>query len=180
MWRIVSYWEPQIIELYQNTMPIRFYWIIFSILNSRQTNAVVKREMTKERLDRQLTGKVSATPFMKLKNGKSNSRPHSPHNLCKHRQVTFDKHGSIDQKTDKLSDMMSKMATSTACSPSNKPYIYQGRRKGQGSNYRGTQQLRYRLYSRHRYNDRSSYRQMFRRTALEVVLCMVFWGKHID
>ena len=56
--------------------------------------------MTKENLDKQLTGQASATPFMTVKDGQSKSRSHSPHNNYNQRQVTFDRHGELDQKIE--------------------------------------------------------------------------------
>ena len=90
-------------------------------MDLRQAIDVVERVMYKEELDKQLTGQVSAFLFMTVKDSKSNSRSYRPHNPQSYRQVTFDTDGELVQKIDKRCNRMSKMATSTACWPFNKP-----------------------------------------------------------
>ena len=55
--------------------------------------------MTKEKIDRQLAGQSSSTPFMNIKDG-SNSK-----------KVTFDMQDRLDDKIDKLTVMMNKLTT---------------------------------------------------------------------
>ena len=63
-----NYGEPEILELFKNTLPSKLYWILFPINNLRQAVDTAKRVMNKERLDKQLTGQVSnISPFMKLR-----------------------------------------------------------------------------------------------------------------
>ena len=142
-------------------MYTRLYWVIIPIMDLIQAIDTARRVMTNKKLDGQVTGQASATPFMTLEDGKSNSRPHSSHHPYSHGQITFDRYGELYQKIDELSDMISKMATSNTSSQSNKPYkpyIYQRRRKGEGNKYRGSQPFRYRSYTRDIYNDRLLYR----------------------
>ena len=89
-----------------------------------------KRVMTKGKCDKQFGGEPSSITFRSVKDDQSNSSSHSPHNADSYRQVTFYRYGELDQKIDKLSNMMSKVATHNTSSPSNKPYklyIYQRR-----------------------------------------------------
>ena len=82
-----------------------------------------KRVMNKEKTDGQMIGQASAPPFMTIKGSQTNTRCYSPHNhhsQHNHRQVTFHRN-KLNQKIDKLSHMMSKMATSILSSPSSKP-----------------------------------------------------------
>ena len=52
----LGYGEPQILEL-----------VIFAIMDLRQAIDAIKKVMTKERLDRQMTGHASTPPVMTVK-----------------------------------------------------------------------------------------------------------------
>ena len=79
-----------------------------------------KRILTKEKIDRQLAGQTSLTPFMSVRDG---------HN----KRVTFDATDDIEWKIDKLMTMMGKLVTEDAeQSKTFKPWVYQsniGRRQ---------------------------------------------------
>ena len=62
-----GYWEPQILEVFKNTLPTRLYWVLFPIKNLRQVVETVKRIFTKENIDRQLARQSSSTPFMSVR-----------------------------------------------------------------------------------------------------------------
>ena len=48
-------------------MPSKLYWILFSINNLRDAVDAAKRVLTKEKIDRQLSGQSgTTTPFMKV------------------------------------------------------------------------------------------------------------------
>ena len=61
--------EPQILEVFQNTLPTKLYWILFPIEDLRQAVETVKRILTKEKLDEQLTRQSSYSPFMSIREG---------------------------------------------------------------------------------------------------------------
>ena len=61
---MLNYGEPQILELMKNTLPSRLYPILFPIINLRDVITTVKRVMIKEKIDRQKTCQLSATPFI--------------------------------------------------------------------------------------------------------------------
>ena len=64
---LLNYDEPQILELFKNTLPSRLYWVLFSINNLRDAVDVAKRVLTKEKIDRKLLGQSgTTTPFMKV------------------------------------------------------------------------------------------------------------------
>ena len=67
-------------------------------MDLRQAVEVAKRILTKEKIDRQLAGQTSLTPFMNIKEGYS-------------KKVTFDMTDDIEQKIDKLTGMMGKLVT---------------------------------------------------------------------
>ena len=60
---LLGYGEPQILEVFKNTLPTKLYWILFSTENLRQAVDTAKRILTKEKLDKQLTGQTSTSPF---------------------------------------------------------------------------------------------------------------------
>ena len=66
---LLGYGEPQILEVFKNILPTKLYWILFPIENLRQAVDTAKRILTKEKLDKQLTGQTSTGPFMSVKDG---------------------------------------------------------------------------------------------------------------
>ena len=64
---LLHYGEPQILEVFKNTFPIKLYWILFSIDDLRHEIETAKRILTKEKIDRQLSGQSSSTPFRSIK-----------------------------------------------------------------------------------------------------------------
>ena len=61
--------EPQILEVFKNTLPTKLYWILFPIEDLRQVVDTAKRILTKEKLDKQLTGQTSTSPFRNVRDG---------------------------------------------------------------------------------------------------------------
>ena len=68
--RLLCYGEPQVLEVFKNTVTDRLYWVLFPINNLREVVERAKRFLTKKKIDRQLAGQIS-TPFMKLNDKKS-------------------------------------------------------------------------------------------------------------
>ena len=66
---ILGYGEPQILEVFKNTLPTKLYWILFPIEDLRQAVETAKRILPKEKLDKQLTVQSSASPFMNIRDG---------------------------------------------------------------------------------------------------------------
>ena len=124
------------------------YWILFPIEDLRQAVEKAMRILTKEKLDRQLTGQSSSTPLMSIRNG---------HN----RKVSFDTKEELGDKTDKLAVMIGKLATrDSGTSRQFKPHIYQNRGRGQNINCnQRNYQNRYRSNNRSNSGDRGQYRQ---------------------
>ena len=52
---LLGYREPQILEVFKNTLPTKLHWILFPIENLRQAVETAKGILTKDKLDRQLT-----------------------------------------------------------------------------------------------------------------------------
>ena len=74
--------------MFENTLPTKLYWILFPIEDLRQAVETTKRILTKEKLNRQLTGQTSATSFMNIRDGH-------------HRKVSFDTKEELGDKIDK-------------------------------------------------------------------------------
>ena len=84
---LLGYGEPQILKVFKNTLPIQLYWILFPIEDLRQAVETAKRILTKEKLDKQLTGQTSTSPFMNIREGAS-------------RKVSFDTRDKLGDKID--------------------------------------------------------------------------------
>ena len=64
---LLNYGEPQILELFKNTLPSKLYCILFPINDLRDAVDAPKRVLTKQKLDKQLSGQDGATTlFMKV------------------------------------------------------------------------------------------------------------------
>ena len=97
---LLGYKEPQILEVFKNTLPTRLHCVLFPLDDLQLVVQMVKRILIKEKIDRQLVGQSSSTPFMNIQEG---------HN----KRVTFDTRDSIEQKIDKLTVMMGKLVRKT-------------------------------------------------------------------
>ena len=64
---LLGYGEPQILDVFKNTLPTKLYWILFPIEDLRQAVDTAKRILTKEKLDKQLTGQTATGPFMSVR-----------------------------------------------------------------------------------------------------------------
>ena len=47
---LLGYGEPQILEVFKNTLPTRLYWVLFPIEDLRQVVETAKRIITKEKI----------------------------------------------------------------------------------------------------------------------------------
>ena len=101
--------------------------------------------LTKERIDKQLAGQTSSTPFMSVRDSQS-------------KIVSFNTAGNLEQKIDTLTVMMGKLVTEEEGNPKPfKPQVYQSNR--------GRNQSRGNYHSRFRsnaYGDGPMYNQNFR------------------
>ena len=109
---LLGYGEPQILEVFKNTLPTKLYWILFAIEDLRQVVETAKRILAKEKLDKQLTGQSPTSPFMSIRDGTE-------------RKVSFNIRDELGDKIDKLAAVMSRLAAkdSTRKDLSNPKYI---------------------------------------------------------
>ena len=118
---LLGYQEPQILEVFKNTLPTKLYWVLFPIMDFRQAVETAKRVLMKEKIDRQLAGQSSWAPCMNMRDNPS-------------KRVTFNMTDDIEQKVDKLTVMMGKLVTEDkGQSKQFKPQVYQSNR-GRGQN----------------------------------------------
>ena len=71
---MINYGEIQILENFKNTLLYQPYWTLININILRDAIDLAKRVLTKEKLDRQLTGQ-SSTPFMRATTNDSHPPP---------------------------------------------------------------------------------------------------------
>ena len=113
---LLGYQEPQILEVFKNALLTKLYWVLSPIMDLRQAVEIAKRILAKEKIDRQLPGQTSSTPFMSIKE-------------CFGKEVTFDMTDSIEQKIDKLTVMMGKLVMEDeGQNRPFKPQVYQSNR----------------------------------------------------
>ena len=91
---MLGYREPQILEVFKNIIPNRLCWILFLIGNLRVAVETAKRVLTKEKIDRQMSGQSSATPFTKV----NSEQNYSSMKSCK-KGVTFDVMETIERNS---------------------------------------------------------------------------------
>ena len=115
------------LEVFKNTLPSKLYWVLFPIEDLRLVVETAKRMLTKEKIDKQLAGQTSSTPFISVRDSQS-------------KRVSFNTADDLEQKIDRLTVMMGKLVTEDEGHPKPfKPQVYQsnrGRNQCRG-NYQG-------------------------------------------
>ena len=100
---------------------MKLYWTLFPIEDLRQVVDTAKRVLTKGKLDIQLTGQTSTSPFMSIRDGME-------------RKVSFNTRDELGDKIDKLTVVMSRLVAKDKNEKRPfKPQIYKNR--GQNRNY---------------------------------------------
>ena len=135
---LLGYGEPQVLEVFKNTLPTKLYWILFPIEDLREAVETAKRILTKEKLDKQLTGQTSTNPFMNIRDGKE-------------RKVSFNARDELGDNIDKLTVMMSRLAAKDSYEKRPfKPQIYKSRGQNRSYSQRGYQNRSSRSDSKNR------------------------------
>ena len=87
---LLGYGEPQILEIFKNTLPNTLYWVLFPIDDLRLAMETVKRIPRKEKIDRQLSDQSGTMmPFMKVSGN---------HNSTSKKAVLFNTQDGSDKK----------------------------------------------------------------------------------
>ena len=124
---LLGYGEPQILEVFKNTLPTKLYLILFPIENLRQAVDTAKRILTKEKLYKQLTGQTSSSPFLSVRDRTE-------------RRVSFNTRDELGDKIDKLTVVMSKLAAKDSYERKPfKPQIYKSRHQNRSYSQGGYQ-----------------------------------------
>ena len=122
---LLGYSQLQILEVFKNMLPNRLYLVLFPIDDLRLAVETAKRILTKEKINRQLSGHSGTMiPFMMVSEGynKTTSK----------KAVSFNMQDRLDEKLDKLTSVMSKLTTKVVKQDKQfKPQIYQRKRRGQ-------------------------------------------------
>ena len=113
---LLGYQDPQVLEVFRNTLLSKLYWVLFPIEDLRVAVDTAKRMLTKEKIYKQLAGQVSSTPFMSIRDSQS-------------KRVSFNTPDDLKQKKDRLTVMMGKVVTEDKGHPKPfKPQVYQSNR----------------------------------------------------
>ena len=123
---LLNYGEPQILELFKNTLPSRLYYMLYQIDDLRTAIETVKRVLTKEKIDNQRTRQSSTSPFMKA--SQENSKK-----SCE-KGVSFGALETIERNRDsidKLTSLVNKLDMKLDRRETQyRPRINQGRNRG--------------------------------------------------
>ena len=144
---LLNYREPQILELFTNTLPSRLNYIFYPINDLRVVVETAKRLLTKDQLDKK-SGQATTSPFKQVSQGNSKSKSKTEKN---EKIVSFSTVGAKERTTDsieRLASLMDEMDTKLDRRQDQyRPRIYQGR--GRGCGYRqNSYRARNRSYSR--------------------------------
>ena len=137
---------------------------------------MVKRVLTKGKIDRQMSGQSSTTPFMKASDRNYSSMKNS------RKGMTFDAIETIVRYSnciDKLTSLVCKMNVKIDKQKAlHKPQIYQDRPRGQSRNRQNNYQSRNRSFSSDRHQNinrgnynRKNYRSNFRDRSRDNYMC---------
>ena len=125
---MLDYGEPQILELFKNTLPSRLYYLLYQVDNLNATIETAKRILTKENIDKQKTGQSSATPFMKASQDKPKKGEKGVSFGALETKETIDRHStSIDKLTSLVNKLDMKLDRQEA---QYRPAVYQKRGRG--------------------------------------------------
>ena len=88
---LLGHGQSQILEVFKNTLLTRLSWVLFPIYDLRLVVETAKRTLTKEKIDRQLTGQSTSTLFMNVRDRYRSKKA-----------VTFDTQDRLDDKIDTI------------------------------------------------------------------------------
>ena len=107
----LGYQDLQVLEVFKNTLPSKLYWVLFPIKDLRVAVDTAKRMLTKEKIDKQLAGQTSSTPFMSIRDSQI-------------KKVSFNTPDDLEQKIDRLTVMMGKLVTEDEGHPKHLSHKY--------------------------------------------------------
>ena len=120
---LLDYGEPQILELFKNTLPSRLYCMLYQINDLRVVVEMAKRLLIKEQMDKR-TGQSITSPFMQASQNKDKTE----------KKVSFNAVEAMERTTDsieRLATLMDRMDTKLDRREDQyRPRVYQGRNRG--------------------------------------------------
>ena len=99
---LLDYGDPQILELFKNTLPSRLYYMLYHINNLREAVKIVKRLLTKEQMNKK-AGQSSASPFMQVIQSSSKNKDKME------KKVSFSAVEAMERTTDSIERLASLM-----------------------------------------------------------------------
>ena len=124
---LLDYGEPQILELFKNTLPSRLYYMLYQIDDLRVAVETAKRLLTKEQMDKK-AGQSSTSPFMQVNQSSSKNKDKME------KKVSCSAVEAMERTTDsieRLASLMDKMDTKLDRREDQyRPRVYQGRSRG--------------------------------------------------
>ena len=145
---LLDYGEPQILELFKNTLPGRLYYLLYQIDNLNAAIEMAKRILTKEKIDKQKTDQSSATPFMKASQDKSKKNEMG---VSFSALETMDAIAKHSDNTDKLTSLVNKLVMKIDRREAQyRPAVYQNRNRGHRQRQNNNYRYRNRSYNRDR------------------------------
>ena len=103
---LLNYGEPQILELFKNTLPSKIYYMLYHINDLREAVEIAKRMQMKEQIDKQKSGQSSVSPFM---NVNQQNPKRSDKNVSFSTMETIQRQGdSIDELTSLMNELTTK------------------------------------------------------------------------
>ena len=125
----LDYRDPQILELFKNTLPSRLYYQLYHIDNLREAVEMAKRVLAKEQMDKK-AGQSSVSLFMQISQSSSKNRDKTE------KKVSFSAVEAMERNTDSiegLASLMDRMDTKLDRREDlYRPRVYQGRSRGCG------------------------------------------------
>ena len=104
---LLDYGEPQILEIFKNTLPSRLYYMLYPIDKLRVVVETAKRLLTKEQMDKN-AGQSITSPFMEVSQGSSKNKDKME------KKVSFSVVEAMERTSDsieRLASLMDKMDT---------------------------------------------------------------------
>ena len=125
---LLDYSEPQILELFKNTLPSRLYCMLYQVNDLRGVVEMAKRLLIKEQMDKK-TGQSITSPFMQVNQNSSMKDKDKTE-----KRVSFSAVEAMERTTDsieRLASLMDRMDTKLDRREDQyRPRVYQGRNQG--------------------------------------------------
>ena len=126
---LLDYGEPQILELFKNTLPSRLYYMLYQVDNLTTAVETAKRLLIKEQMDKK-AGQSTASAFMQVNQGSPKRKDKTEE------KVSYGAVEAIETTTDsieRLASLMDKKDTKLDRREDQyRPRAYQGRSRGCG------------------------------------------------